>query len=85
MKRENDKWGNGVTYEKKYVNEYTNEMNATLLMPAGVTSIASIEYKDEDEVIEKIVATGKTVDEAYIENVLPEKMKYNLSKRRYCF
>ena len=36
----------------KYVNRYTDEMNATLLLPAGITSPASIEYKDEDEVIE---------------------------------
>ena len=37
----------------KYVNRYTDEMYATLLLPAGITSPASIEYKDEDEVIEK--------------------------------
>lgn len=37
----------------KYVNRYTDEMNATLLLPAGITSPASIEYKDEDKVIEK--------------------------------
>ena len=28
-------------------------MMATLLMPAGVTSIASIKYKDEDEILDK--------------------------------
>ena len=37
----------------KYVDKYTDEMNATLLLPAGITSPASIEYKDEDRVIEK--------------------------------
>ena len=37
----------------KYVDKYSDEMNATLLLPAGITSPASIEYKDEDEVIEK--------------------------------
>lgn len=63
---------------KKYVNKYTDEMMATLLMPAGVTSIASIKYKDEDEVIDEKVKKGKSIDEAYIEYVLPEKMKYNL-------
>ena len=47
-------------------------------MPAGVTSIASIEFKDEDEVIDTLIKNGKTVDEIYIENILPEKMKYNL-------
>ena len=63
---------------KKYVDKYTEEMMATLLMPAGVTSIASITYKDEDEIIHKKVVEGKEIDEAYVEDVLPEKMKYNL-------
>lgn len=58
----------------KYVNHYTNEMKATLLMPAGVTSEASIEYKDE----EKLLENAEDADEVYIHQVLPEKMKYNL-------
>ena len=63
---------------KKYVDKYTDEMKATLLMPAGVTSIASIKYKDEDEILEQAVKNGKDTDSAYAEDVLPEKMKYNL-------
>ena len=63
---------------KKYVDKYTDEMKATLLMPAGVTSIASIKYKDEDEILEKASKSGKDTDSAYIEDVLPEKMKYNI-------
>ena len=95
---------------RKYVDKYTDEMKATLLMTAGITSLASIKFKDEDEIIEKytnkkgkndekeIVAVGtslnnnnnlnrkiqldktkvRTVDEAYIEEVLPQKMIYNL-------
>ena len=62
----------------KYANRYTDEMNATLLLPAGITSPASIEYKDEDEVIEKFKGTGRSIDDIYIEEVLPDKMKYNL-------
>ena len=62
----------------KYVNRYTDEMNATLLLPAGITSPASIEYKDEDEVIEKFKGLGRSIDDIYIEEVLPDKMKYNL-------
>lgn len=58
----------------KYVRHYTNEMKATLLMPAGVTSETSIEYKDEDKLLENAV----DADEVYINQVLPEKMKYNL-------
>lgn len=63
---------------KKYVDRYTDEMKATLLMPAGITSIASIKYKDEDEILEKAKQKGKDIDLAYVEDVLPEKMKYNL-------
>jgi len=63
---------------KKYVDQYTDEMKATLLMPAGVTSITSIKYKDEDEILEQAVKNGKDTDLAYVEDVLPDKMKYNL-------
>lgn len=64
---------------KKYVDAYTEEMRATLLLPAGITSRASIAYKDEDDVMEKYLKeTGEDVDTVYIRHVLPEKMKYNL-------
>lgn len=63
---------------KKYVDCYTDNMMATLLMPAGITSIASIKYKDEDEIINEYLNKGETVDDIYINRVLPEKMKYNL-------
>lgn len=58
----------------RYVKQYTSEMNATLLLPAGVTSEASIQYKDEDE----ILAKAEDPDKAYVQDVLPAKMKYNL-------
>ena len=58
----------------KYVDKYTDEMMATLLLPAGVTSEASIQYKDE----ELLLAHADDADETYINEVLPEKMKYNL-------
>ncbi len=60
----------------KYVEKYTPEMYATLLLPAGVTSMASINFKDEDEILEKY--DGDDVDTIYVEKILPEKMKYNL-------
>lgn len=63
---------------KKYVDAYTDEMLATLLMPAGITSLASIEYKDEDKIIEKYTEKGEQVDDVYIKRILPDKMKYNL-------
>ncbi len=58
----------------KYVASYTPEMMATLLLPAGITSLASILYKDEDRLLEG----AEDVDRTYIEEVLPGKMKYNL-------
>ena len=63
---------------KKYVDCYTEEMYATLLMKAGVTSTASIEYKDEDEVIAKHLKKNNNIDDIYIKHILPNKMKYNL-------
>lgn len=65
-----------------YVKKYTPEMFATLLLPAGVTSEASIKYKDEAELLDK----ADDVDKVYVEKVLPEKMKYNLeSIRKFSF
>ena len=65
-----------------YVKKYTPEMYATLLLPAGVTSEASIKYKDEAELLDK----ADDVDKVYVEKVLPEKMKYNLeSIRKFSF
>lgn len=58
----------------KYVAEYTDEMMATLLLPAGVTSLASIYYKDEA----KLLDNAENADEVYIEKILPGKMHYNL-------
>ena len=63
---------------QKYVDAYTDEMMATLLLPAGVTSLASINYRDEDEILDQYVDENHSVDEVYIEKILPEKMKYNL-------
>ena len=59
----------------KYVNAYTPEMLATLLLPAGVTSEASIFYKDEEKLLDGV----DDPDKVYIEKVLPDKMKYNLA------
>lgn len=58
----------------KYVQMYRPEYMATLLLPAGITSEASIRYKDEAELLE----AADDVDKVYIEKLLPGKMKYNL-------
>lgn len=58
----------------KYVDAYTDEMLATLLLPAGITSEASIRYKDEAQ----LLSQAEDVDETYTNSVLPGKMKFNL-------
>ena len=58
----------------KYVAEYTEEMMATLLLPAGVTNITCIYYKDEAKLLDGV----EDPDKVYIEKILPQKMYYNL-------
>ena len=58
----------------KYTEQYTPEMMATLLLPAGVTSLASIYYKDEAELLD----SAEDADKVYVEEILPAKMYYNL-------
>ena len=66
----------------KYVEKYKPEYFATLLLPAGITSEASIRYKDEAELLD----AADDVDKVYVEEVLPGKMKYNLNSiRRFSF
>ena len=66
----------------RYVEKYKAEYYATLLMPAGITSSASIEYRDEASLIEN----AKDVDDVYINQILPDKMKYNLEDiKKYNF
>ena len=59
----------------KYVDQYKPEFYATLLLPAGVTSEASIRYKDEYKLLDQ----AKDVDKVYLEKVLPAKMVWNLN------
>ena len=66
----------------KYVKRYRPEYLATLLLPAGITSEASIRYRDED----KLLSNASNVDEVYVRQVLPEKMRWNLECiRRFHF
>jgi len=62
----------------KYVEQYQPVFYATLLLPAGITSEASIRYKDED----KLLNTADNADRVYLEQVLPAKMKWNLESTR---
>lgn len=59
----------------KFVKQYRPEFYATLLLPAGITSEASIRYKDEADLLDGV----ENVDKVYIEKILPEKMKWNLA------
>jgi len=58
----------------EYVKQYTPEMMATLLLPAGITSLASIRYQNEAELLKNT----EDAERIYIERILPEKMKWNL-------
>jgi len=60
---------------ERYVQKYTPEMYATLLMPAGITSLTSIQFRNEEEILEK----ADDVEKAYVEDILPQKMKFNLN------
>lgn len=60
----------------KYTERYTPQMMATLLLPAGVTSLASILYKDEAKLLDGV----EDVDKVYVEQILPAKMYYNLKQ-----
>lgn len=65
---------------QKYVSLYTKEMYATLLLPAGITSLASIEFKNENIYLENT----DNPDNIYVNIVLPKKMQFNLmSLRRF--
>lgn len=58
----------------EYVEEYTPEMKATLLLPAGITNLACIYYKNED----KLLSCAENANQVYIEKIMPEKMRWNL-------
>lgn len=58
----------------KYVIRYNEEMMATLLLPAGLTSQASIDFKDEDNILNFFC----NADDMYVNVILPKKMQINL-------
>ena len=62
----------------KFVDAYSSEMLATLLLPAGITSRASVLFKDEDEILKG----SDDVYSTYLEKVLPKKMELNLESLR---
>ncbi len=63
----------------KYVEQYSPEYFATLLLPAGITSEASIRYKDEA----RLLNAASDVDLTYMKEVLPAKMAWNLNSVKH--
>ena len=62
---------------RKYVDLYTDEQRLVLSIKPGITDYASIEYIDENEILGKSSDPEKT----YIEDIMPEKIKYNMNNK----
>lgn len=63
---------------RRYVDAYSPEGMATLLIRPGITAPSSIAFKDEDRLL---VASGDP-DQIYIEQILPPKTELNLQYLR---
>lgn len=61
----------------EFVACYSKEMFATMLLPAGITSTASIRFRDEAKYYNGMKENERKI--IYTEQILPEKMKDNLN------
>ncbi len=59
---------------RKYVDLYNDEQLRVLNVKPGITDIASIKYRNENEILEK----SEDPDKTYIDVIMPDKLKYNL-------
>ena len=59
---------------RKYVDLYTDEQKKLLSVRPGITDYASIEYVDEN----MILGEASDPDRAYIEQIMPDKIRYNM-------
>ena len=59
---------------RKYVEMYTEEQRRVLSVRPGITDYASIEYVDEN----RILGEAEDPDKAYIEKIMPDKIRYNM-------
>jgi lipopolysaccharide/colanic/teichoic acid biosynthesis glycosyltransferase len=59
---------------RKYVDMYTQEQLHVLDVRPGITSLASIRYRNENE----ILAAAENPDQTYIEHVMPDKLAIDL-------
>lgn len=65
---------------RKYVNLYTEEQWQVLTVRPGITDYASIEYVDENV----ILGQADDPDQAYVELILPDKIRYNMKYIKQC-
>ncbi len=59
---------------RRYVEQYTDEMMATLLLPPGMLSNASVKYKEEN----RLLSSEDDPERVYLKRILPDKMRFNL-------
>ncbi len=59
---------------EKYTRLYTEEQRKVLSVHPGITDWASIEYVDENV----ILGQAEDPDKAYIERIMPDKIRYNM-------
>ena len=59
---------------RKYVNMYTSEQMHVLDVRPGITSLASIYYRNEND----ILAAAENPDKFYVEKVMPDKIAIDL-------
>ena len=59
---------------RRYVDLYDDRQLRVLDVRPGITSLASIKYRNENE----ILAEAEDPDKVYIEKVMPEKLEYDL-------
>lgn len=59
---------------RKYVDMYTPEQLKVLDVKPGITSLASIRYRNENE----ILAAAEDPDKCYVEKVMPDKLAIDL-------
>jgi lipopolysaccharide/colanic/teichoic acid biosynthesis glycosyltransferase len=65
---------------RKYVDLYNSEQQRVLLVVPGITDYASIEYMDENSLLENV----SDPDKAYIEQVMLKKLQYNMRYINHC-
>ena len=58
----------------RYVNMYTEEQRRVLEVKPGITDLASIRYRDENE----LLGQAENPDEFYINTIMPDKLALNM-------